>query len=66
VAGQIIRAVEKNQFLVITSFDIKLAYFFRRFVPPLYHYIMVRISRLLNNTKNAVLAREAAEREGES
>jgi NAD(P)-dependent dehydrogenase (short-subunit alcohol dehydrogenase family) len=66
VAGQIIRAVEKNRFLVITSLDIKLAYFFKKFIPPLYHYIMVRISKLLNNTKAAVLAREAAEREGKS
>jgi NAD(P)-dependent dehydrogenase (short-subunit alcohol dehydrogenase family) len=47
VAGQILRAIEKEQFLVITSFDIKLLYFLKRFVPPLYHYVMTRITNLL-------------------
>lgn len=47
VAEQILRAVEKNQFLVITSADIKLLYFCKHFVPPLYRYVMNRITNLL-------------------
>jgi short-subunit dehydrogenase len=53
VAQQIIRAISKNQFLVITSFEIKLLYFLKRKVFPLYHYAMMRISRLLNQAKHA-------------
>jgi NAD(P)-dependent dehydrogenase (short-subunit alcohol dehydrogenase family) len=47
VADQILRAIEKERFLVITSFDIKLLYFLKRFAPPLYHYVMTRITNLL-------------------
>jgi NAD(P)-dependent dehydrogenase (short-subunit alcohol dehydrogenase family) len=53
VAQQIIRAISKNRFLVITSFDIKLLYFLKRKFFPLYHYVMIRISRLLNQAKQA-------------
>jgi short-subunit dehydrogenase len=51
VAQQIMTAIRKNQFLVITSFDIKLLYFLKRKFFPLYHYVMIRISRLLNQAK---------------
>jgi NAD(P)-dependent dehydrogenase (short-subunit alcohol dehydrogenase family) len=51
VAQQIMTAISKNQFLVITSFDIKLLYFLKRKFFPLYHYVMIRISRLLNQAK---------------
>lgn len=51
VASQIINAIEKNKFLVITSLDIKLAYFCKRYFPHLYNFIMFRISRLLNAIK---------------
>jgi NAD(P)-dependent dehydrogenase (short-subunit alcohol dehydrogenase family) len=51
VAQQIMIAISKNQFLVITSFDIKLLYFLKRKFFPLYHYVMIRISRLLNQAK---------------
>ena len=53
VAQQILAAISKNQFLVITSFDIKLLYFLKRKFFPLYHYVMIRISRLLNQAKQA-------------
>jgi NAD(P)-dependent dehydrogenase (short-subunit alcohol dehydrogenase family) len=53
VAQQIMTAISKNQFLVITSFDIKLLYFLKRKFFPLYHYVMIRISRLLNQVKQA-------------
>jgi NAD(P)-dependent dehydrogenase (short-subunit alcohol dehydrogenase family) len=53
VAQQMIAAIRKNQFLVITSFDIKLLYFLKRKFFPLYHYVMIRISRLLNQAKQA-------------
>jgi NAD(P)-dependent dehydrogenase (short-subunit alcohol dehydrogenase family) len=51
VAQQIIRAVTRNTFLVITSADIKAVYFFKRKFFPLYHYIMIRISRMLNKAR---------------
>ncbi|MCX5868784.1 MAG: SDR family oxidoreductase [Proteobacteria bacterium] len=51
VAGLIVRAVEKNRFLVITSFDIKLVYFLKRCFFPLYHFIMIRITNLLTGIK---------------
>jgi NAD(P)-dependent dehydrogenase (short-subunit alcohol dehydrogenase family) len=53
VAQQMMAAIIKNQFLVITSFDIKLLYFLKRKFFPLYHYVMIRISRLLNQAKQA-------------
>lgn len=51
VAKMIIDAIEKNKFLVITSFDIKFIYFCKRYIPPLYNLIMVRISKILNAIK---------------
>ena len=47
----IIDAIEKNRFLVITSFDIKVLYFLKRYCFPLYHRILIYISRLLNSMK---------------
>jgi hypothetical protein len=44
---------EKNRFLVIICFDVKLLYFIKRKCFPLYHYVMIRISRLLNQAKQA-------------
>jgi NAD(P)-dependent dehydrogenase (short-subunit alcohol dehydrogenase family) len=52
VAQQIMTAIRKNRFLVITSFDIRLLYFLKRKFFPLYHYVMIRISRLLNQAKH--------------
>jgi hypothetical protein len=43
---------EKEKFLVITSFDIKTLYFFKRHFFPVYHYVMKKISRLLNSMKD--------------
>lgn len=51
VAQQILAAIQKGRFLVFTSFDIRLLYFLKRKCFPLYHYIMIRISRLLNQAK---------------
>ena len=48
VAELIIGAIEKNKFLVITSWDIRAAYFFKKHCFPLYHYILKRISRMMN------------------
>lgn len=49
VARQIVRAIQKNKFLVITSADVRFAYFCKHHIFPLYHYIMKRIGRLLNS-----------------
>jgi NAD(P)-dependent dehydrogenase (short-subunit alcohol dehydrogenase family) len=51
VAGQIVAAIRKNQFMVLTSFDVKLLYFAKRKFFPIYHYAMIRISRMLNEAR---------------
>lgn len=48
VAGMIINAIRKNKFLVITSFDIKLLYFLKKHCFPIYHIIMLIISRSMD------------------
>ena len=48
VAQLIIKAIKKKKFLVFTSFDIKLLYWFKRKIFPLYHMIMKKLSKLLN------------------
>jgi NAD(P)-dependent dehydrogenase (short-subunit alcohol dehydrogenase family) len=47
----IIDAIEKNRFLVITSFDIKALYFLKKYCFPVYHRFLIYISRLLNSMK---------------
>ena len=51
VADLIINAIEKKKFLIITSFDIKALYFFKRYFFPVYHLILKRISIILNSMK---------------
>jgi short-subunit dehydrogenase len=48
VAMQILKAIRKNKFLVITSGDVKFLYFCKHYLPPLYRYVMFRISKILN------------------
>ena len=48
VAQLIIKAIKKKKFLVFTSFDIKLLYWFKRKMFPLYHMIMKKLNKLLN------------------
>ena len=45
VAGLIINAIRKEKFLVITSTDIKILYFLKRHLFPLYHLIMNLLTR---------------------
>ncbi|MBN2158787.1 MAG: SDR family oxidoreductase [Spirochaetes bacterium] len=53
VAACIIRGIRKNRFLVITSFDIKMAYWFKRKIFPLYHYAMIRLNRMMMSVYRA-------------
>lgn len=55
VGDLIIKAIRNRKFLVITSFDIKLFYFVKRYCFPIYHLVMLLISRLMDKTlkKNA-------------
>jgi len=48
VADLIIKAIRSRKFIVITSFDIKLFYFVKRFCFPLYYLIMIQISRSMD------------------
>ncbi len=46
----IFNAIKHNRFLVITSFDIKMLYFLKRCLNPVYNIIMRIMSRLMDRT----------------
>lgn len=50
VAGLIIRTIRKRKFLAITSFDIKLLFFLKKYCFPLYHLVMLTLSRFLDQS----------------
>ena len=50
VADQIIGAIRTRKFMVITSWDIKLFYFVRKYCFPVYHLVMMTLSRLMDKT----------------
>lgn len=50
VARQIVKAVEKDKFMVITSGDIKLLYFLKRTFPPMYRLILRFMTWLLDKS----------------
>jgi len=50
-AAIMVRAIERNQFLVITSRDIKALYLLKRACYPVYHRILRHISGMLNSMK---------------
>jgi NADP-dependent 3-hydroxy acid dehydrogenase YdfG len=50
VADIIIDAIRTRKFLVITSFDIKLLYFLKRYFFPLYHLVMLGITRFMDKS----------------
>ncbi len=51
VARQIIDAIEKEKFLVITSWDIRAVYWMKKHFFPGYHFVMKTISGILNGMK---------------
>jgi len=51
VAEIMIDAVEKDKFLVLTSFDVKLLYFLKYHFFPIYHYVVKRISKMINKIR---------------
>ena len=53
VAQLTIIAIKKNKFLVLTSIDIKLLYWFKRKMFPLYHSIMKKLNKLANKVKES-------------
>jgi NADP-dependent 3-hydroxy acid dehydrogenase YdfG len=48
VADLIVNAIRKRRFIVITSFDIKFLYFLKKHCFPIYHLIMLIISRSMD------------------
>lgn len=50
VADKIIKAIRNNKFMVITSFDIKLFYFVKKYCFPIYHLVMLAISRVMDKS----------------
>ncbi len=52
VADLIIKAILKKKFLVITSLDITLFYFVKKYCFPVYQLVMITISRIMDRTLN--------------
>jgi NADP-dependent 3-hydroxy acid dehydrogenase YdfG len=50
VADLIIRAIRTRKFMVITSFDVKLFYFVKKCCFPIYHLVMLTISRIMDKS----------------
>ena len=50
VADLIVDAVHNRRFMVITSTDIKVLYFFKRAINPLYHLIMQLLTRIADKS----------------
>ncbi len=50
VADLIIKSIRNRKFMVITSFDIKLFYFFKKCCFPIYHLVMLAITRLMDKS----------------
>jgi NADP-dependent 3-hydroxy acid dehydrogenase YdfG len=50
VADLIIRTICKRKFIVITSMDIKLLYFLKKYCFPIYHLVMLMLSRFLDKS----------------
>ena len=48
VADLIVGAIRRGRFLVITSADIKVLYFFKRVINPLYHLLMQFFTRMMD------------------
>ncbi len=59
VAELIVKAVERNRFMVITAADVKLLYFFKRMFPPVYDIVMRLMTRSLDGflTRKSVCTR---------
>ncbi|TFF93061.1 MAG: SDR family NAD(P)-dependent oxidoreductase, partial [Promethearchaeota archaeon] len=51
VAKQIIHAIKKNKFLVLTSSDMKALYWLKRKFAPLYRFIMRKLNKLVDKVK---------------
>ncbi len=52
VASMIVRAITRNRYLVITSFDIRAAYWFKRKCFFIYHIIMKQMNKMISRTLN--------------
>ena len=48
VADKIVKAIRTDKFMVITSLDIQLFYFVKRYCFPIYHLVMLTINHLMD------------------
>ena len=55
VAHDIIRGIRKNKFMVITSFDIKLAYWLKRKLFPVYHITMTMMNKMMTRVREETM-----------
>ena len=51
VAEQIIKAINKNKYLILTSIDMKALYWLKRKFAPLYRFIMRKLNKMLDKVK---------------
>ena len=51
VAEQIIKAINKNKYLILTSIDMKALYWLKRKMAPLYRFIMHKLNKMLDKVK---------------
>ena len=51
VARMACEAIERNRFLVVTSWDVRILHFCKRHLSPLYHLAMISVSNLLNRLR---------------
>lgn len=51
VASQILRAINKNKFMVITSLDVKFFYYCKHHFPLIYNYILNYASNMMNSAR---------------
>ena len=50
VAALIIKAIRSRKFMIITSFDIKLLYYFKRCCFPVYHLVLLAMTRFMDKS----------------
>jgi short-subunit dehydrogenase len=55
VADLIIGAIRGRKFFVITSFDIKLLFFFKKYCFPIYHLVMLTICRFMDKSFKKII-----------
>ncbi len=57
VADQIITAIKKNRYLVLTSPDMRALYWFKNKIPPIYRMIMRKLQKLVTKASETAMVK---------